>query len=441
AHYPLREEGPWLAPSFRSRGWGRAVRKEGTETATARVTPTPTPPRAPSLSWLRGELGGLSRHHRQVGVPDELEGHGTQKSPGSARLPLGSPLPAPSAPSPALLTKFQNALSPHFWLSPPPKCQLPVLPLTLWLPLLPHTRLRSGRCTPDPQGPAGRAAQLCTAGAAVASDQYLLQVADAGNHSGHPPTRGSGASVKNSCIPLIDPFATESLDASTLVQHLICKAQNPLILDPQNCFQLDPLLPRGHCHILVLVVCGRIRGLLGSPAQSLPRLLFMGCRFLLGGALTLAGLSTYISYSHLAFAETARQDGPRHVQDICISFGWSVALAWGSCPLEALSGILLVTEARALSLSQQPGAPHSVRKVESQKEAAAKGRGPACGGRVPESGGKATPVLRRGQFEREAGLCPRPGAAAPSEGPALQDPILVCRSLGNVCDCQGRVGP
>lgn len=78
------------------------------------------------------------------------------------------------------------------------------------------------------------------------------------------------------------------------------------------------------------------------------------------GALTLTGVSTYISYSHLAFAETARQDGPRHVQDICISFGWSVALAWGSCPLETLSGILLVTEARALSLSQQPGAPHSV---------------------------------------------------------------------------------
>lgn len=78
------------------------------------------------------------------------------------------------------------------------------------------------------------------------------------------------------------------------------------------------------------------------------------------GALTLAGVSTYISYSHLAFAETARQDGPRHVQDIRISFGWSVALAWGSCPSEAPSGILLVTEARALSLSRQPGAPHSV---------------------------------------------------------------------------------
>lgn len=76
------------------------------------------------------------------------------------------------------------------------------------------------------------------------------------------------------------------------------------------------------------------------------------------GALTLAGVSTYISYSHLALADTARQDGPRHVQDICISFGWSVA--WGSCPSEAPSGVLLVTEARALSLNRQPGAPHSV---------------------------------------------------------------------------------
>ncbi|KAJ8786917.1 hypothetical protein J1605_023172 [Eschrichtius robustus] len=101
----------------------------------------------------------------------------------------------------------------------------------------------------------------------------------------------------------------------------------------------------------------------------------------------------------------------------------------------------------------------------------------------PESGGKAAPVLRKGQFEREAGirqtpavpgavlsaarssalliqspnhpsqqlplthftegrrLCPCPSAATPAEGPGLQDPILVCSALGDVCDCQGRVGP
>ncbi|XP_068835030.1 transmembrane protein 235 isoform X3 [Capricornis sumatraensis] len=78
------------------------------------------------------------------------------------------------------------------------------------------------------------------------------------------------------------------------------------------------------------------------------------------GALTLAGLITYISYSQLAFAETARQYGPQHVQDVRISFGWSLALAWGSCAAESLSGVLLLAVARALSLGGQPGAPHSV---------------------------------------------------------------------------------
>uniref|UniRef100_A0A4W2DXH0 Uncharacterized protein n=1 Tax=Bos indicus x Bos taurus TaxID=30522 RepID=A0A4W2DXH0_BOBOX len=68
------------------------------------------------------------------------------------------------------------------------------------------------------------------------------------------------------------------------------------------------------------------------------------------GALTLAGVIIYISYSQLAFAETARQYGPQHMQDVRISFGWSLALAWGSCAAESLSGALLLTAARGLSL-------------------------------------------------------------------------------------------
>lgn len=72
------------------------------------------------------------------------------------------------------------------------------------------------------------------------------------------------------------------------------------------------------------------------------------------------GVGIYISYSHLAFAETARQYGHQHMQGIRVSFGWSLALAWGSCASEALSVLLLLTAAQALSLSQQPGAPHSV---------------------------------------------------------------------------------
>ncbi|KAM8944055.1 transmembrane protein 235 isoform 3-T3 [Lycaon pictus] len=111
---------------------------------------------------------------------------------------------------------------------------------------------------------------------------------------------------------------------------------------------------------LVLVVCGWICGLFSSLAQSVLLLLFTGCYFLLGGALTLVGISVYISYSHLAFAETARQFGPRHVQHVRVGFGWSLALAWGSCASEVLSGILLLTAARALRLSRRRGGPHSV---------------------------------------------------------------------------------
>lgn len=78
------------------------------------------------------------------------------------------------------------------------------------------------------------------------------------------------------------------------------------------------------------------------------------------GALTLAGVSIYINYSYLAFVETARLYGAQHVQGVHISFGWSLALAWGSCASEVLSGALLLVAARFLSLRQRPGMPQSV---------------------------------------------------------------------------------
>ena len=39
------------------------------------------------------------------------------------------------------------------------------------------------------------------------------------------------------------------------------------------------------------------------------------------------------------------------MQGVRVSFGWSMALAWGSCALEAFSGTLLLSAARTLSLS------------------------------------------------------------------------------------------
>nr|XP_055244758.1 transmembrane protein 235 isoform X1 [Gorilla gorilla gorilla] len=182
--------------------------------------------------------------------------------------------------------------------------------------------------------------------AAVASDYwYILEVADAGNGSAWPGraellSSHSGlwriCEGQNGCIPLVDPFASESLDVSTSVQHLILLHRAVMVVLPLS---------------LVLLVCGWICGLLSSLAQSVSLLLFTGCYFLLGSVLTLAGVSIYISYSHLAFAETARQYGPQHMQGVRVSFGWSMALAWGSCALEAFSGTLLLSAARTLSLS------------------------------------------------------------------------------------------
>ncbi|XP_077657479.1 transmembrane protein 235 isoform X2 [Urocitellus parryii] len=161
--------------------------------------------------------------------------------------------------------------------------------------------------------------------AAVASDYwYILEVADAGDRTGRAERLSSHSGLWRTC---------EALHRAVMV-----------------------VLPLS----LILIVCGWVCGLLSSLARSVPLLLLTGCYFLLGGALTLAGVSVYISYSHLAFAETARQYGLQHMQGVHISFGWSVALAWGSCALEALSGTLLLAAARTLSLSRLPGAPHSV---------------------------------------------------------------------------------
>uniref|UniRef100_A0A8C0DYC5 Transmembrane protein 235 n=1 Tax=Balaenoptera musculus TaxID=9771 RepID=A0A8C0DYC5_BALMU len=192
--------------------------------------------------------------------------------------------------------------------------------------------------------------------AAVASDYwYLLQVADAGNHSGHGQLSSHSrlwriCEGQNSCIPLIDPFASESLGASTLVQRLISLHRALVVVLPLS---------------LVLIVCGRICGLLSSLAQACL------CYVLSGhsaprppGALTLAGVSTYISYSHLAFAGTAP----------------------GTCR----------TSASALAgLRRWPGAPvpqrHSAasscsRRPRPQPEPAA-GRPPLCGHLSPRQAG------------------------------------------------------
>lgn len=41
-------------------------------------------------------------------------------------------------------------------------------------------------------------------------------------------------SGKNSCVPLVDPFASESLEASPSIQHLLCESQGSATSDSSS---------------------------------------------------------------------------------------------------------------------------------------------------------------------------------------------------------------
>lgn len=167
---------------------------------------------------------------------------------------------------------------------------------------------------------------------------------------------------ENSCIPLIDPFASENLDVPTPVQHLVYESCSRVIsclslISRQNCpvkvdLQADralkcslgaawgvgagpgpcpdaepPLLAALHRAVmvvlplsLVLVICGWICGLFSSLAQSVLLLFFTGCYFLLGGECGHPGghrswewgclLSCHpVPCSHLACAEPGPTQG------------------------------------------------------------------------------------------------------------------------------------
>ncbi|XP_066468958.1 transmembrane protein 235 [Tiliqua scincoides] len=140
---------------------------------------------------------------------------------------------------------------------------------------------------------------------------------------------------QNACIPLIDPFGTESWQVPASLQHLICMQRAFVVLLPLS---------------LVLVVFGWICGIIASLVQSFQLLLFTGCYFLLDALLTLSGISIYICYSRAAYAETVRMFDQQRFKHVHITFGWSLALAWLSFGTEVLSGLLLLLAAWGLNL-------------------------------------------------------------------------------------------
>ncbi|KYO35675.1 transmembrane protein 235 [Alligator mississippiensis] len=70
------------------------------------------------------------------------------------------------------------------------------------------------------------------------------------------------------CVPLIDPFGSESREVPASLQHLIRMHRAFVVLLPLS---------------LILIVFGWGCGVIGSLAQSSCLLLFTGCYFLLGG--------------------------------------------------------------------------------------------------------------------------------------------------------------
>ncbi|XP_062930637.1 transmembrane protein 235 isoform X2 [Mobula hypostoma] len=103
---------------------------------------------------------------------------------------------------------------------------------------------------------------------------------------------------------------------------------------------------------LVLLVLGGIGGLISSLANGLYLLLFTGSYFLIGGALTLAGICVYVAYSKAAFAIAKHIYGDKVFDNVHIGFSWSMVLACLSCILEVMSGALFLLAAKLSTVGQ-----------------------------------------------------------------------------------------
>ncbi|KAI7796764.1 transmembrane protein 235 isoform X1 [Triplophysa rosa] len=103
---------------------------------------------------------------------------------------------------------------------------------------------------------------------------------------------------------------------------------------------------------VVMLVFGGICGLVSSLARSRTLLIGSASYFLLCSLLTLSGVSLYIRYSQKALEETERRVGREQMAQVHTSFGWSMDMAWLSCVLEVITGLLLLLAARLVPLNQ-----------------------------------------------------------------------------------------
>uniref|UniRef100_A0A8D0L4X0 Transmembrane protein 114 n=1 Tax=Sphenodon punctatus TaxID=8508 RepID=A0A8D0L4X0_SPHPU len=130
---------------------------------------------------------------------------------------------------------------------------------------------------------------------------------------------------KGKCHHFVNPFLSEKENMTASHKQLLKMHGTFVILLPLS---------------LILMIFGGMTGIISILAKAYLLLLITGLLFLFGALITLTGISIYIAYSSAAFKEALSILGKKNLlENLNISFGWSLALAWISFVAEAFTGI------------------------------------------------------------------------------------------------------
>ncbi|XP_068944113.1 transmembrane protein 114 isoform X1 [Petaurus breviceps papuanus] len=145
--------------------------------------------------------------------------------------------------------------------------------------------------------------------------------------------------VQSKCTPLMNPFWQENVTVSDSDRQLLTMHGTFVILLPLS---------------LILMVFGGMTGFISILARAYLLLLMTGMLFLFGALVTLSGISVYIAYSAAAFQEAVcLLEEKDLLNQVDISFGWSLALGWISFISELLTGAAFLLAARVVGLKRR----------------------------------------------------------------------------------------
>ncbi|XP_078274533.1 transmembrane protein 114 [Rhinoraja longicauda] len=145
--------------------------------------------------------------------------------------------------------------------------------------------------------------------------------------------------VESKCFPLMNPFWRGDANFTASQRQLLNMHGTFVVLLPLS---------------LILMVFGGMAGFIGILAQAYALLLLTGTIFLFGALVTLTGVSVYIGYSAAAFKEAVYLLGRNLLEDLSISFGWSLALAWLSFTTEMFTAIGFLLAAKLTAMKKRP---------------------------------------------------------------------------------------